>query len=355
MQKLKKNSFFTLEDLSSSGILLLDSQYFFFLKIKIIHNNDNRSRNMEIETLIQENFQNYDKNEYIKKEIILDKDENYETLLIILLNELQIESVLFDLEEKEIKISGILPLFILGACNRNSIKKTYLEIEDETIYLFYFKDNKLYDFDETSIHNLELKDEEYMFSFYNYELENVHIHDYKEYNVHYLKEIDFLPKRYQEKNKNRKLIKWLGSIFVFTLLIETIFYFSSSFYIDSKCSEIQDMQNTIHAMNLDITKKRENITNLLEEENIFNNQNIKLKNRKISDFIKFLIKHGETIQINSIQYNIENLTITGFTNKKENLINFEKYIFSNDVVKNLIHDSIIFKENRYYFNLELKI
>lgn len=114
--KKKKIEFFLLQDLKNitnkSGVLILDSSFFIILKITIPYETDLRERNLMIEDELQEIIENYNSFLYIEKELTLSIENNFESILVILIDRGKIENIIDELKANKITFLGIFPLFL---------------------------------------------------------------------------------------------------------------------------------------------------------------------------------------------------------------------------------------------------
>ena len=85
--KREKNILFSLEDMKNikKGILVLESEYFEIIKIILEEDLDEREREYEIEEQLENRIINYEALDYVEKEILLEKKDGTEEILIILI------------------------------------------------------------------------------------------------------------------------------------------------------------------------------------------------------------------------------------------------------------------------------
>lgn len=92
--KREKNILFSLEDMKNikKGILVLESEYFEIIKIILEEDLDEREREYEIEEQLENRIINYEALDYVEKEILLEKKDGTEEILIILIKREKMEN-----------------------------------------------------------------------------------------------------------------------------------------------------------------------------------------------------------------------------------------------------------------------
>ena len=230
--KRKENNFFTLEEIENvqnkNGVLILDSSFFIILPITIDIIDDPREREMEVDDKIEEVIEDYSPIDFISKEIHLKIEDEQEKILIILLERGKIESIIAQLKEKGITLSGIYPLFLLEFFNKEEEAKTYIEINEEGFRLYYFKDERLNNFTQVdfSLEDLMEDDEylqdyiedSYVFTYSNTDKEIysnfyfINFRDWHKYKLFYNRDLDFLPPAYQESLHLKGRVKILTAV-----------------------------------------------------------------------------------------------------------------------------------------------
>lgn len=80
----KKIEYITLEEMKrelKSGIIVLENRYFNIEKISLELGLDEKERELEIEEILEDRIEDYNPVEYIEKEIVLEKNEEFEESL----------------------------------------------------------------------------------------------------------------------------------------------------------------------------------------------------------------------------------------------------------------------------------
>lgn len=376
--KKRKIEFFTIEEAveyhNKKGVLVLNSSFFILLKISISPDTDPRERELLIEDEICEYIEDYNPFDYIEKEIVLSQGKE-EELLITLIEREKIEAIIEELKNSKITLEGIIPMFFLEFYNQEVEAKTYIEIEDERFRLYYFKDKKLHDFQEVEFSAEELvedptyleeylEEESYVFTYDNNKNEIysafyfINFRDWKEYNLFYKEELNFLPAQHIEELKLKKSIQILVGVLAFALVIESSTSLLLNIYIKNSMDNLNTIHRNIERIKDKISDEKEEILEiekniaLLEEENVKHS----FSPIKISEIIENILKSGNGIEITQIEYNGKNrATVTGKTDVEKKFYDFEKRILSHNIFSTLNHDFFTMKNSFYEFKLEIEV
>ena len=376
--KKRKIEFFTIEEAveyhNKKGVLVLNSSFFILLKISISPDTDPRERELLIEDEICEYIEDYNPFDYIEKEIVLSQGKE-EELLITLIEREKIEAIIEELKNSKITLEGIIPMFFLEFYNQEVEAKTYIEIEDERFRLYYFKDKKLHDFQEVEFSAEELvedptyleeylEEESYVFTYDNNKNEIysafyfINFRDWKEYNLFYKVELNFLPAQHIEELKLKKSIHILVGVLAFALVIESSTSLLLNIYIKNSMDNLNTIHRNIERIKDKISDEKEEILEiekniaLLEEENVKHS----FSPIRISEIIENILKSGRGVEITQIEYNGKNrATVTGKTDVEKKFYDFEKRILSHNIFSTLNHDFFNLKESFYEFKLEIEV
>lgn len=370
--KKEKLNFFTLEESENykNGILLLDSDFFHLVPITLSKDIDEREREFEITEKLENFFDEYDSFYFLDKEIILEEDEESEKNLLILIEKDKIYTLLDNLKNKKTDLLGIYPLFLIELFNKDNLEKTYVEVEDNKYRLYYFLENKLINFLEADFEKEEiinnstyleenLKGESFIYPNQSDLIEYLpflKIRDWKNYPLEFREDFNFLPIDYIKERNYRKNIK-ISTIFIsITIIISVIIFFSIYFLTEKeqeKLSTLENSYSTYHEKNLqireEILKIEEEIKNLKEKSRVRNFNKVKL-----SQLIK-TIYNNESLEITSIEYGDEILTLQGITDFEEDIYKFQNRLLNYKFFKNFNHDFIKLNNNRYEFHIDIEV
>ena len=376
--KRKENNFFALEEIekleNKNGVLILDSSFFIILPITIDIIDDSREREMEIDDKIEELIEDYSPIDFISKEIHLQIEDNQEKLLIILLERGKIESIIAQLKEKGITLSGIYPLFLLEFFNKEKEAKTYIEISEERFRLYYFKDEKLNNFTEVEfvLEDL-LEDEEYLqdyiedsyvFTYSNTDKEVysnfyfINFREWHKYKLFYNRDLDFLPAAYQESLHLKKRVKILSVILSVFIIIQSISSLLLNVYISNKKNYLHTIENRIGTLRESLNKEKVKIVDIEKQISLLNIENKEgsFNSLKISSLLKIIMDSRHTLTIDSIEFTDKKiLKISGITTDEENFYDFEKSILTDNAFKKINHDFFTLNDNRFNFKLEIEV
>lgn len=368
----EKIDFFTLEEIDNykNGILLLDSSFFHLIPMNFSKDIDEREREFEITERLENIFEEYDGFYFLDKEIILQDDGEREKTLLIMIEKDKIYTLLDNLKEKKISLLGIYPLFLVELFNKDSIEKTYVEIEEEKYRLYYFFENKLVDFQEVEFEREELIDnptylEENLvgesFVYSNQKdiadiFSNLKVREWRDYLLEVREDFNFLPMDYLNEQSYKKNTK-LSIIFLSTLtIISAIIFFSLYFLeerVQKKLNNLEESYSIYHEKNLQI---REEILKLEEEI-----KNIQEKNRvrefnsiKLSQLIESILKSGD-LEFSSLEYGDGILNLQGVADSEEDIYNFQNNILGYKFFKKFNHDFIKLNNNRYEFHIDIEV
>ena len=386
----KKIEYITLEEMKrelKSGIIVLENRYFKIEKISLEKGLDEKERELEIEEILEERIDDYNPVEYIEKEIVLREDEEFEEIVIILLKRDIVEEILQEGKEKKIRISGIVPAFFLRSIEIDKNRaELFIDIDEEKVIKVEFKDGKIKNIDELEIEKekiLESEVEEILqdlleidltefekISFYEKDREigeifqeidniDVEINNWKENEIEYNYNYDFLPLEYLESLKMRSSIKKkiiiFFTVFILQILLGMIFHYFSNLNIE----KIGDLEKNIGVYKDEIEEIREKIIEIEEKEKIREEElkRIEFKNIKLGSLLKNLDEFKpKGVTILNIELNETNkLKIIGKSINEEKILKFQEKIVEHSKFKNLNHDYIKREDEIYDFQLEVEV
>ena len=386
----KKIVYITLEEMKrelKSGIIVLENRYFKIEKISLEKGLDEKERELEIEEILEERVDDYNPVEYIEKEIVLREDEEFEEIVIILLKRDIVEEILQEGKEKKIRISGIVPAFFLRSIEIDKNRaELFIDIDEEKVIKIELKDGKIKNIDELEIEKekiLESEVEEILqdlleidltefekISFYEKDREigeifqeidniDVEINNWKENEIEYNYNYDFLPLEYLESLKMRSSIKKkiiiFFTVFILQILLGMIFHYFSNLNIE----KIGDLEKNIGVYKDEIEEIREKIIEIEEKEKIREEElkRIEFKNIKLGSLLKNLDEFKpKGVTILNIELNETNkLKIIGKSINEEKILKFQEKIVEHSKFKNLNHDYIKREEEIYDFQLEVEV
>ena len=386
----KKIEYITLEEMKrelKSGIIVLENRYFKIEKISLEKGLDEKERELEIEEILEERVDDYNPVEYIEKEIVLREDEEFEEIVIILLKRDIVEEILQEGKEKKIRISGIVPAFFLRSIEIDKNRaELFIDIDEEKVIKIELKDGKIKNIDELEIEKekiLESEVEEILqdlleidltefekISFYEKDREigeifqeidniDVEINNWKENEIEYNYNYDFLPLEYLESLKMRSSIKKkiiiFLTVFILQILLGMIFHYFSNLNVE----KIGDLEKNIGVYKDEIEEIREKIIEIEEKERIREEElkRIEFKNIKLGSLLKNLDEFKpKGVTILNIELNETNkLKILGKSINEEKILKFQEKIVEHSKFKNLNHDYIKREDEIYDFQLEVEV
>ncbi|WP_293959023.1 hypothetical protein [uncultured Fusobacterium sp.] len=386
----KKIEYITLEEMKrelKSGIIVLENRYFKIEKISLEKGLDEKERELEIEEILEERVDDYNPVEYIEKEIVLREDEEFEEIVIILLKRDIVEEILQEGKEKKIRISGIVPAFFLRSIEIDKNRaELFIDIDEEKVIKIELKDGKIKNIDELEIEKekiLESEVEEILqdlleidltefekISFYEKDREigeifqeidniDVEINNWKENEIEYNYNYDFLPLEYLESLKMRSSIKKkiiiFLTVFILQILLGMIFHYFSNLNVE----KIGDLEKNIGVYKDEIEEIREKIIEIEEKEKIREEElkRIEFKNIKLGSLLKNLDEFKpKGVTILNIELNETNkLKILGKSINEEKILKFQEKIVEHSKFKNLNHDYIKREDEIYDFQLEVEV
>lgn len=386
----KKIEYITLEEMKrelKSGIIVLENRYFKIEKISLEKGLDEKERELEIEEILEERVDDYNPVEYIEKEIVLREDEEFEEIVIILLKRDIVEEILQEGKEKKIRISGIVPAFFLRSIEIDKNRaELFIDIDEEKVIKIELKDGKIKNIDELEIEKekiLESEVEEILqdlleidltefekISFYEKDREigeifqeidniDVEINNWKENEIEYNYNYDFLPLEYLESLKMRSSIKKkiiiFFTVFILQILLGMIFHYFSNLNVE----KIGDLEKNIGVYKDEIEEIREKIIEIEEKEKIREEElkRIEFKNIKLGSLLKNLDEFKpKGVTILNIELNETNkLKILGKSINEEKILKFQEKIVEHSKFKNLNHDYIKREDEIYDFQLEVEV
>lgn len=386
----KKIEYITLEEMKrelKSGIIVLENRYFKIEKISLEKGLDEKERELEIEEILEERVDDYNPVEYIEKEIVLREDEEFEEIVIILLKRDIVEEILQEGKEKKIRISGIVPAFFLRSIEIDKNRaELFIDIDEEKVIKVEFKDGKIKNIDELEIERekiLESEVEEILqdlleidltefekISFYEKDREigeifqeidniDVEINNWKENEIEYNYNYDFLPLEYLESLKMRSSIKKKIIIFFTVFILQILFGMIFHYFSNLNIEKIGDLEKNIGVYKDEIEEIREKIIEIEEKEKIREEElkRIEFKNIKLGSLLKNLDEFKpKGVTILNIELNETNkLKIIGKSINEEKILKFQEKIVEHSKFKNLNHDYIKREDEIYDFQLEVEV
>ena len=272
----KKIEYITLEEMKrelKSGIIVLENRYFNIEKISLELGLDEKERELEIEEILEDRIEDYNPVEYIEKEIVLEKNEEFEEIVIILLKRDIIEEILQEGKEKKIRISGIVPAFFLRSLEIDKNKaELFIDVDEEKVIKIEFKDGKIKNIDDIEIERekiLESEVEEILqdlleidltefekVSFYEKDREigeifqeidniDVEIDNWKENEIEYNYNYDFLPLEYLESLKMKSSIKKKVIVFFIIFILQILMGGVFQYFYNLNIEKIDDLEKNI--------------------------------------------------------------------------------------------------------------
>lgn len=377
--KKKKIEFFLLQDLKNitnkSGVLILDSSFFIILKITIPYETDLRERSLMIEDELQEIIENYNSFLYVEKELTLSIENNFESILVILIDREKIENIIVELKANKITLLGIFPLFFMEFFNKENKDKIYLEIEKDLVRMYFFKDKKLYNFEEIELINDSLSEKllilESYFSknIYVFTYENnknstylsfyfIKYQDWHNYTYFYEKDFNFLPEQYIWELQSKNIIKNLTIITGILLIIALLSFLLLNIYTNKYTHKLNTIQNNLKILNSKIISKKDEIQKLqikicdTKTETKLNKSN----SLKACSLIEAIFLSSSNINIQLIEFNGKNIIkIKGSSINENSIYSFETKLLTYKFFKNINHDFIKYQDNKYIFLIEVEV
>lgn len=386
----KKIEYITLEEMKrelKSGIIVLENRYFNIEKISLELGLDEKERELEIEEILEDRIEDYNPVEYIEKEIVLEKNEEFEEIVIILLKRDIIEEILQEGKEKKIRISGIVPAFFLRSLEIDKNKaELFIDVDEEKVIKIEFKDGKIKNIDDIEIERekiLESEVEEILqdlleidltefekVSFYEKDREigeifqeidniDVEIDNWKENEIEYNYNYDFLPLEYLESLKMKSSIKKKVIVFFIIFILQILMGGVFQYFYNLNIEKIGDLEKNIGVYKDEIEEIREKIIEIEEKEKIREEElkKIEFKNIKLGSLIKSLDEFKpKGLTILNIELNENNrLKIIGNSIDEGKILKFQEKIIESSKFKSLNHDYIKREEEDYSFQLEVEV
>ena len=373
----KKIEYITLEEMKrelKSGIIVLENRYFNIEKISLELGLDEKERELEIEEILEDRIEDYNPVEYIEKEIVLEKNEEF-------------EEILQEGKEKKLRISGIVPAFFLRSLEIDKNKaELFIDVDEEKVIKIEFKDGKIKNIDEIEIERekiLESEVEEILqdlleidltefekVSFYEKDREigeifqeidniDVEIDNWKENEIEYNYNYDFLPLEYLESLKMKSSIKKKVIVFFIIFILQILMGGVFQYFYNLNIEKIGDLEKNIGVYKDEIEEIREKIIEIEEKEKIREEElkKIEFKNIKLGSLIKSLDEFKpKGLTILNIELNENNrLKIIGNSIDEGKILKFQEKIIESSKFKNLNHDYIKREEEDYSFQLEVEV
>lgn len=390
-EKLKEEiEYITLEDIErgiKSGIIVLENNHFKIIKIFLEKGLDEKERELEIESILDEKIENYDPLEYIEKEIFITEDEELEEIILVLLERYIVETIIKKGKEKKRKVFGIIPAFFLKALEvEKDSNELFIDLDIESVVLAEFNEGKIKDIslieieknkilesevDEILQYIFEIKEEKInKISFYEKDREvaeifenidniEIEVKDWKNGNIKYNYNYDFLPLEYLDSLKKEKVIKKWGVIVFIIFILQIVLGFSLQYFCNKIDDKIDILESDIGDNQEKIEKLKEKILVLEEEEKLKIEElnKIELKKLRIGNLLQQIEKiKPKGLNILNIEFDGKNkLKIIGNSISEEKILKFQEKIIKNSKFKNFNHDYIKFEEEIYNFQLDVEV
>lgn len=392
-EKLKEEiEYITLEDIErgiKSGIIVLENNHFKIIKIFLEKGLDEKERELEIESILDEKIENYDPLEYIEKEIFITEDEELEEIILVLLERDIVETIIKKGKEKKRKVFGIIPAFFLKALEvEKDSNELFIDLDIESVVLAEFNEGKIKDIslieieknkilesevDEILQYIFEIKEEKInKISFYEKDREiaeifenidniEIEVKDWKNGNIkyNYNYNYDFLPLEYLDSLKKEKVIKKWGVIVFIIFILQIVLGFSLQYFCNKIDDKIDILESDIGDNQEKIEKLKEKILVLEEEEKLKIEElnKIELKKLRIGNLLQQIEKiKPKGLNILNIEFDGKNkLKIIGNSISEEKILKFQEKIIKNSKFKNFNHDYIKFEEEIYNFQLDVEV
>ena len=390
-EKLKEEiEYITLEDIErgiKSGIIVLENNHFKIVKIFLEKGLDEKERELEIESILDEKIENYDPLEYIEKEIFITEDEELEEIILVLLERYIVETIIKKGKEKKRKVFGIIPAFFLKALEvEKDSNELFIDLDIESVVLTEFNEGKIKDISLIEIEKNKILESEvdeilqYIFeieeekinkiSFYEKDREiaeifenidniEIEVKDWKNGNIKYNYNYDFLPLEYLDSLKKEKVIKKWGVIVFIIFILQIVLGFSLQYFCNKIDYKIDILESDIGDNQEKIEKLKEKILVLEEEEKLKIEElnKIELKKLRIGNLLQQIEKiKPKGLNILNIEFDGKNkLKIIGNSISEEKILKFQEKIIKNSKFKNFNHDYIKFEEEIYNFQLDVEV
>lgn len=390
-EKLKEEiEYITLEDIErgiKSGIIVLENNHFKIVKIFLEKGLDEKERELEIESILDEKIENYDPLEYIEKEIFITEDEELEEIILVLLERDIVETIIKKGKEKKRKVFGIIPAFFLKALEvEKDSNELFIDLDIESVVLAEFNEGKIKDISLIEIEKNKILESEvdeilqYIFeieeekinkiSFYEKDREiaeifenidniEIEVKDWKNGNIKYNYNYDFLPLEYLDSLKKEKVIKKCGVIVFIIFILQIVLGFSLQYFCNKIDDKIDILESDIGDNQEKIEKLKEKILVLEEEEKLKIEElnKIELKKLRIGNLLQQIEKiKPKGLNILNIEFDGKNkLKIIGNSISEEKILKFQEKIIKNSKFKNFNHDYIKFEEEIYNFQLDVEV
>lgn len=390
-EKLKEEiEYITLEDIErgiKSGIIVLENNHFKIVKIFLEKGLDEKERELEIESILDEKIENYDPLEYIEKEIFITEDEELEEIILVLLERDIVETIIKKGKEKKRKVFGIIPAFFLKALEvEKDSNELFIDLDIESVVLTEFNEGKIKDISLIEIEKNKILESEvdeilqYIFeieeerinkiSFYEKDREvaeifenidniEIEVKDWKNGNIKYNYNYDFLPLEYLDSLKKEKVIKKWGVIVFIIFILQIVLGFSLQYFCNKIDDKIDILESDIGDNQEKIEKLKEKILVLEEEEKLKIEElnKIELKKLRIGNLLQQIEKiKPKGLNILNIEFDGKNkLKIIGNSISEEKILKFQEKIIKNSKFKNFNHDYIKFEEEIYNFQLDVEV
>lgn len=389
--KLKKEiEYVVLEDIVrglKSGIVVLENSYFKIIKIFLEKGLDEKERELEIESILDEKIENYDPLEYIEKEIFIEERDGEEEIIVVLLERNTIETIIKEGREKKVRVFGIIPAFFLKALEIEEYSnEIFIDFDVNRLLLTEFNEGKIKNISIIEIEkdrileseigdifqyifNIEVekikkisfyeKDREIAEIFENIENLCIEVKDWQKEDIKYNYNYDFLPLEYLDSLKQEKIIKKGIIITTIIFILQIVLGFSFQYFYNINNDKIENLEKIIGNNQDMIEELKEKILTLKEEETIKLKElnKIQLKKIKIGDILEKIDEfRPRGVNFLNIEFDGKNkVRLIGNSISKEKILKFQKKIIENSNFKNLNHDYIKFDEEIYNFQLDVEV
>lgn len=386
----KKIEYITLEEMKrelKSGIIVLENRYFNIEKISLEIGLDEKERELEIEEILEDRIDDYNPVEYIEKEIVLGVNSEFEELIIILLKRSIVEELLQEGKEKKIEIYGVIPSFFIRSLEVDkNIAELFIDVDEDRTVILEFADGKIRNLSYVEMEREKILESEleeilkYIFEvdltifdkvvFYEKDSEigeifqeidsiDVEINNWKEKDIEYNYNYDFLPLEYLESLKMKISLKKKIIVFFIVFILQIFIGAIFQYFCRLDSDKIMNLEKNIRICQDKIEELRGKIIEIEEKEKIREEklERIEFKNIKLNDVLKSIDEFKpKGITILNIELNENNsLKIIGNSIDEIKILRFQEKIIGSTKFKNLNHDYIKREEENYNFQLEVEV
>jgi hypothetical protein len=381
-------------------ILLLENEYFEIIKVEIEIDLDLDERELLIESEIENKILNYNPIDYIEKEIIISENTENIVLVIILLKIEKAIELIALAKEKNIDITGIVPIFmykyLLKNFDDNSI---FIDIGITRTLLAVYSDKKIFNIDMFSIEKNEIYNSSTEFSTFleriNILSENIDdkkesikkievlekdekivsklakeslidydisIKDFRDdllLSKQNIENINFIPRDYKEQIKNKKIKKFIVLSGGIIIIAELFVFFILNYFENNILKNKNEYENQLAVLIKTINEKR----NETEEIETYKDKIAILENKLINSKLYFTeilkniqIENTKYIHITFIEYSDKgNIQILGTAIDDGDIYTFQNNISKNHRFVSITQDYIREKDGIYEFKIDIGV